>query len=642
MMEVMEYEKGEWKWLNRVIGIFDRVGVFSKWINIIGAAVIFLISGLVFVDVIMRLFDRPIRGVTELVEVMVITAVFFGVAHTYNEKGHIGIDLITSKLSDKGRLVQGFVTNLIGLGLFAIITWRTLVQTLFYAENNVMHGYVAIPVTPFSAIIVLGCTVLCLLMIRDLLLNINTALKLGLSRFQWLLMAGIPILVLVLAGLWVQPDLWEMSLVIVGLIGIIFSLAFFLTGMPISFVLILTSFLFISHIRGLPTGLDALGVGFYRTTGNFMWSVVAFFVLMGYFCLYAGFGKDLYLTAHRWIGHRLGGLAMATVGACTGFAAIVGDTLAAVVTFGSLALPEMRKYKYDDRLATASIIAGAALGPLIPPSMAAIIYGLLTQESIGTLFIAIILPGLVLSLGFILIIYFWCRRNPNLGPRAERSGWRERFGSLKSITPVAILAVVVVGGIYTGQFSPSEGGAMGAFCAIIIGLVMGRVNRKNFTQTLLESAKVVSMFFLIVIGAVMFAQFMAWCNVPQAATTFINDLGLPPLGVELFIVLVMYFLGFVIDAGPLLLVGVPIAYPITTALGADPIWFAVCVILATTLGTITPPVALNIFALKGVAKDIPIGVMYKGILPFVAVSLAVLTLIFFVPYLSTWLPNLLK
>ena len=183
---------------------------------------------------------------------------------------------------------------------------------------------------------------------------------------------------------------------------------------------------------------------------------------------------------------------------------------------------------------------------------------------------------------------------------------------------------------------------MGAFCAIIIGLVMGRVNRRNFTQTLLESAKVVSMFFLIVIGAVMFSQFMAWCNVPKAATTFINDLGLPPLGVELFIIMVLYFLGFVIDAGPLLLVGVPIAYPITTALGADPIWFGVCTIVAVTLGTITPPVALNIFALKGVAKDIPIGVMYKGILPFVAASLAVLTLIFFVPSLSTWLPNLLK
>jgi tripartite ATP-independent transporter DctM subunit len=640
-MEVTEYTTEERHWLDGVIRVLDKVGIFSKWTNIIGAAAIFLISGLVFVDVIMRVFDHPIRGVSEIVEVMVITAIFFGVAHTYNEKGHVGIDLITSKLSDKGRLVLEFGTNLIGLGLFAIVVWRALVQTISYAEKNVMHGYVAIPVAPFSAIIVLGCVALCLLMIRDLLRNINTARKLGLAWFQRLLMAVFPALVIVLAALWVQPDLWQMSLVTVGLIGIIFSLAFFLTGMPISFVLILTSFLFIGHIRGLPTAMDVLGVGFYRTTGNFLWAVVAFFVLMGFFCLYAGFGKDLYYTAYRWIGHRLGGLAMATVAACTGFAAIVGDTISAVVTFGSLALPEMRKYKYDDRLSTATIIAGAALGPLIPPSMGAILYGLLTQVSIGKLFIAIIIPGLLLSLSYILIIFFWCRHNPSLGPRGERSGWRSRFASLKSIAPVAILAVVVVGGIYTGQFSPSEGGAMGAFCAIIIGLIMGRVTKKNFTQTLLESAKVVSMFFLLVIGAVMFSQFMAWCNIPEAATTFINNTGLPPLGVELFIILILYILGFVIDAGPLLLVGVPIAYPITTALGADPIWFAVCVIVAITLGMITPPVAINIFALKGVAKDIPIGVMYTGILPFVVSSLAILALIFFVPSLSTWLPNLL-
>ena len=399
---------GEGKYgLTRVIGVIDKVGIFSRWINILGAAFIFLISGLVFVDVIMRAFGHPIRGVTEIVEVMMITAVFFGIAHTYNEKGHIGIDLVTDKLKPRGRLVFDFVTTLIGLGLFVIIVWRTLVQTLSYAERGIMHGFVAIPVTPFSAIIVLGCTTLSLLMIRDLLRYANAAQKSGLVWYQWLLMAIIPALAVVAAALWVQPDLWQMSLVTVGLIGIIFSLVIFMTGMPISFALILTSFLFISHIRGLPTGLDMLGVTIYRTTGNFMWSVVAFFVLMGYFCLHAGFGKDLYFTAYRWIGHRLGGLAMATVAACTGFAAIVGDTLAAVVTFGSLALPEMKKYKYDDRLATASIIAGAALGPLIPPSMGAIIYGLLTQVSIGKLFMAIIIPGLILSLSYILIIYFW-------------------------------------------------------------------------------------------------------------------------------------------------------------------------------------------------------------------------------------------
>ena len=641
-MEGTKYTRGEIAWLSGIDRAIDKVGIFSKWINIVGAALIFSISGLVFVDVILRAFGHPIKGVNELVEVLMITAVFFGVAYAYNEKAHIGMDLITSKLTPKARLIMDFITNLLGFALFVIIVWRVLIQTMLYYDKNVMHGYTPIPVTPFSSIIVVGCTLLCLLMIRDLFRNLHHAFKIGLAWYHWLLMAGIPIVFTVLAILWVQPGLWQISLITVGLIGIVFSLVFFLTGMPISFVLILTSFLFISHIRGLPTGLDMLGVTVYRTTGNYLWAVVAFFVLMGYFCLHSGFGKDLYLTAYRWIGHRVGGLAIATIAACTGFAAIIGDTLSAVVTFGSLALPEMRKYKYDDRLSTGCIIAGASLGPMIPPSMGAIIYGLLTQVSIGKLFIAIIIPGLIQAIGFILIIIIWCRHNPNLGLRGNRAGWKDRFTSLKSIVPVGILAILVVGGIYTGQFSPSEGGAIGAFCAMIIGLVMGRFTRKNFALSLLDSAKVVSMFFLIIIGAVMFSQFMSWCNVAKSVTSFINNMGLPPMGVEFFIVFVLFLLGFIIDAGPLLLIGVPIAYPITTALGADPIWFAVCVLLATNLGAITPPVALNIFALKGIARDIPISVMYAGVMPFVISSMIVLMLVFFIPAISTWLPGLLR
>jgi tripartite ATP-independent transporter DctM subunit len=641
-MDAAEHTREGKNGLRLVINALNKVGIFSRWINILGASLIFLVSGLVCVDVIMRAFGHPIKGVTEIVEVMMITAVFFGIAHAYNEKAHVGIDLITGSLKPRARLVFDFVTTLVGFVLFSIIIWRVIVQTMLYASRNTMHGYTAIPVTPFSIIIAIGCTAMSLLMLRDLLRNIASARESKLGWFHWVLMITIPVAVFVLAGLWIQKDLFQMSLITVGLIGIIFSLVFFMTGMPIGFVLILTGFLFISHIRGINTGLDMLGVNIYRTTGNFLWAVVAFFVLMGFFCLYGGFGKDLYRSAFKWIGHWTGGLALATVAACTGFAAIVGDSLSAVVTFGSLALPEMRKYKYNDKLSTGCIIAGASLGPMIPPSSGAIIYGLLTAVSIGKLFIAIIIPGLILSLGFILVILVWCRRNPSLGPPGERSGWGPRIISLKSFGPIVILAVIVVGGIYLGTFSPSEGGAIGAFCAIIIGLVMKRFDRKNFIQGLLDSTKVIAMFFLIVNGAIMFSQFMSWCNVSKTVTDFINNMGMPPLAVEAFIVFVMFVLGFVIDAGPLMLIGVPIAYPITNALGADPIWFAVNILLACNLGMITPPVALNIFALKGMAKDIPVQVMYSGVLPFVLSSACVLALVFFVPSLSTWLPNLLK
>jgi tripartite ATP-independent transporter DctM subunit len=641
-MAVVEQAREENSVLIKAIHALDKVGLYSKWINIFGVFVIFLTTGLVCADVIMRFFDHPIRGVTEIVEVMMITAVFFGLAHTYNEKGHISMDLITPRLSAKVKSVWEFCTTLIGLALFVIITWRVLLQTISFAQRNLNHGYTPIPVAPFSAFIVLGCILMSILMVRDLLLNISDGLKLKLSWYHWLLKAGIPALFTIGCLLLVQPDLWQVSLATLALVGIVFSLALMMTGMPIAIVLILTSFLFISHIRGLPTGLDILGTNLYRTTGNFLWAVVAFFVLMGYFCLHAGFGKDLYYTAHRWIGHWRGGLAMATVAACTGFAAIVGDTLSCVVTFGSISLPEMRKYKYDDKLSTASVIAGASLGPLIPPSMGAIVYGLLTQVSIGQLFVAILIPGAIMAICFVAVIVFWCWRNPNLGPGGDRSTWKPRFLSLKSVAPVLILAVACVGGIYTGAFSPSEGGAIGAFVAVIIGLIMGRFRWKNFSESLLSSAKVVSMFFLLIIGAVMFSQFMAWCHVSQEATTFLNSFGLPPLAIEGLIILIFFVLGFVMDGGALLLIGVPIVYPITVALGADPLWFAVCVLVASDMGSITPPYALNIFALKGITKDIPIGVMYAGIMPFVLASAVALFLTFFIPSLSTWLPNLLR
>jgi tripartite ATP-independent transporter DctM subunit len=641
-MQVTQCGKEEWGGLNRVTRVLNKVGTFGKWINVIGVFVLFLVTGLVAVDVVMRYFDYPIKGVTEIVEVLMIAAVFLGLAHTYNEKGNISMDLITPRLSTKVRLVWEFITTVISLALFVVVTWRVLLQTISWTEEGIHHGYTSIPVAPFASLVVLGCILLTLLILRDILQYISTGMKLKLSWFQWLLMAVIPVVFMGLAYFWMQPDLWEISLITVALIGIVFSLALMMTGMPIAFVLILTSFIFISHIRGSPTSLDILGTNLYRTTGNFLWAVVSFFVLMGYFCLHAGYGKDLYYTAYKWIGHWRGGLAIATVAACTGFAAIVGDTLSCVVTFGSISLPEMKKYKYDDKLSTASVIAGASLGPLIPPSMGAIVYGLLTSVSIGKLFIAILIPGVIMALSFIGLIIFWCRRNPVLGPAGERSTWKPRLVSLRSIAPVLILAFACVGGIYTGAFSPSEGGAIGAFVAVIVGLVMRRWGWKNFTEALLSSAKVISMFFLLIIGAVMFSQFMAWCHVSQEATNLLNNIGLPHLAVEGLIILVLFVLGFVMDGGALLLIAVPIIYPITTAMGADPIWFAVCVLIATDLGSITPPYALNIFALKGIAKEIPIGVMYTGIMPFVLASMVALVIVFFVPVLSTWLPNLLK
>jgi tripartite ATP-independent transporter DctM subunit len=309
---------------------------------------------------------------------------------------------------------------------------------------------------------------------------------------------------------------------------------------------------------------------------------------------------------------------------------------------GAVTLPEMRKYKYNDRLSTGSIVGGANLGPLIPPSMPFIIYGLLTMMAIGELFIAGIIPGLLLSAVFILIVYAWCRLNPKAGPVGEKATWGQRFASLKTVWPMVVLFVLVIGGIYAGIFTPCEGGGVGAFGAFCIGLFMKRFTWQNFTQSLLDAAKVISMVFLLINGATLFGQLAAWCNLSGTMTDLIAGLGLTPTSVVLLILIIFFILGFVIDSATLLLIGVPILHPAVVASGVDPLWFAVLAVVTIGVGTITPPVGINLFALKGVAKDISISTIYWGAIPFVVGTVIVIGLIFAIPPLATWLPSVLR
>ncbi|OGO21058.1 MAG: hypothetical protein A2144_13210 [Chloroflexi bacterium RBG_16_50_9] len=436
--------------------------------------------------------------------------------------------------------------------------------------------------------------------------------------------------------------MWQLSLPVVGFIGLIVFLIFLLSGIPIAFTLFIPGFLFISHIRGLNTALNTLAREIYTTTGDFTWATIAFFVLMGYFCLHARFGEDLYILFCRWIGHLRGGLGMATAAACTGFAAIVGDSVSSIATMTSVAMPEMRKYGYDSRLSTGSIAGGSIIGPVIPPSIPFIIYGALTQVSIGKLFVAGIFPGLLLGIAFVSIIHLWCRINPRLGPACESSGCRERLVSLKGVGPVIALFLLVIGGIYGGVFTPAEGGAIGAAGALIIGLVLRRFTWKSFFQSLLDAARVLSMVLLIINGAVLFTRFVAWCNLSGVVSQAMAGLGLSPTATALTILFIFFALGFIVDILTLTLIGVPIMHPVAMALGLDPIWFATLVVLVLILGTLTPPVGINLFTMKGMAPDIPIGTIYRGAIPFVFAAAVVIAIVFLVPPLATWLPGILR
>ena len=630
--------------LDKVIAALDKVGVFSKWTNVVGLTAIFLLICMTFVDVILRyVFNRPMEGQTDITEVVLILAVYLAITHTYNMKSHVTVDLVTASLAPRSRLVLEFITTLLGLFTFVLIAWRATARTIYDISVDSIHRMqVPIPRAPFDALIVLGVVMLCLLLLRDVLRNVVKGQSLGLTWYHRLLMAVIPVAFIVLAIFWMRPDMWQLGLPLVAVIGVVFCLLLFLTGMPVAFSLILTSILFIAHIRGWNPMVNIIGTDVYQSVGSWTWAVLPFFVTMGYMCLFARFGEDLYVAAYKWLGHLPGGIAISTIGACTGFAAIVGDPVSATATMGSVALPQMRKYKYDDQLSAGSIMSGATLGPIIPPSVPFILTSILTAVSVGDLFVAGIFPGLLIALAFILYILVRCRLNSNMGPSGERSGWKARFISLKAIGPVLILFVVVIGGIYMGAFTPNEGGAIGAMIALILGLIMRRFTFRSFFQTLREAGVTVSMVFLILVGALLFTRFVAWCNLSGVLTNLIIGMGLSPAFFTILVLIVFLILGCFVDLMPLMLIGIPIIYPISQTLGINPIWFLLLVNLVINIGSITPPVGINLFVLKGLQKDIPMATLYRAAIPFTIVYLVATVVLFLIPPIITWLPAALK
>lgn len=631
--------------LQKAVNILDRVGVFSRWTNIIGITLLFLMSILNFVDIILdtHWIHTPIRGATEITEVMMIAGIFLAVAHSHNKKGNICVDIFTSKLQSDSRLVLSFITEILGLCMVGLIIINVFCLALYFEQKKMMHAqYLNIPSAPFAVIIAVGCATMWLIMLRDFLKTILKALGAGLWKYQWAIMITVPILFIVLASCWMRRGLWQTDLNVLTVTGIIFFLIMLFSGMPIAFSMMITSIIFIGHIRGYSAAFYLLGTEIYRTAGTYSWAILPFFVLMGFFCYHAGFGEDLYRAAYRWFGHLRGGLAVATVLACTGFAAIVGDSIAATATMGSAAIPQMKKYNYNSQLTAGSIVGGASLGPIIPPSVVFIIVGILTGVSIGKLLVSGILPGLLIAGSYAVLIHFWCYLNPNAGPIGKKSLWKPRFTSLKAGGPVLIIFVLVIGGIYTGLFTPTRGGAIGAVAALILSLLMRRLSWKNFKASLLSTGETVSTTFLLLIGAILLTRFMAWCNLTNTLTVFIKALGLSPSIYVVFTLVAIIIIGCFIGALPLILIGIPIVYPISAALGVNPIWFLLMTVVAVNLGALTPPFGINLFVLRGLQNDMSMATIYKGAVPFCLLTIVDLIIIFFIPQLATWLPGVLK
>ncbi len=435
-----------------------------------------------------------------------------------------------------------------------------------------------------------------------------------------------------------------MSSELIGLLGILLFLILIIFKMPISFSMLITGVLGFAILVSPKAAFSVATTEVYSIFSSYSLSVIPMFVWMGFIAFYSGVGASLYNFAYKLIGHKPGGLAIATQGACAMFGAICGSNTATAATMGAIALPEMRKYNYDDSLSTASVAAGGALGVLIPPSVIFIIYGIAAEQSIGKLFLAGIIPGLLLMFLYMLTIYILVKRNPSLGPAGEKSTWKQRIDSLKNgLFEVMITFLISIGGLFLGWFTPTEAGAIGAFSILLVTLLRKRINFKKIVASLKDTTKTTAMIMLMIAGATVFGRFIAVSRLPFALANWATNLSLPPFGIIIIILLIYLVLGCVIDALALILLTIPIFYPVAVGvLGYDPIWFGVIIVLVVAMGVITPPVGMNVFIIKGVAKDIPIETIFKGVWPFLIALFICLGLLIIFPGLVTFLPNLIN
>jgi len=368
-------------------------------------------------------------------------------------------------------------------------------------------------------------------------------------------------------------------------------------------------------------------------------SVVPLFILMGLMVERGGMAKELYRAAYVFLGHRRGGLAMSTICACGMFSAICGSSLATAATMSKVSMPEMRRYIYSDSLATASIAAGGTLGILIPPSVILVIYGLITNESVGKLFIAGVLPGLVGVIFYLLAVKFVVSRNPAAGPAGGKCNWRDRMLALKDVWTTLGLFVFVIGGIYVGAFTPTEAAGMGAAGAIAIAAWRGALNRNVLLEVTRETAVTTAKLFMVLFGAMIFSNFVNRAGLPDGLISIVNSFDVSPLGV-IFIILIIYLiLGCVFESLSMILLTVPIFAPLVEGLGFDLIWFGILVVVATEISLITPPIGLNVFVLKGVLKDVPVKTIFLGVTPFWIADIFRLILLALVPAIALWLPS---
>ncbi|MCY4190032.1 MAG: TRAP transporter large permease [Rhodospirillaceae bacterium] len=435
-----------------------------------------------------------------------------------------------------------------------------------------------------------------------------------------------------------------------ALIGFAVLLTLSFLRVPIAISMLLVGFVGMSLVQGWYAALANVGETAFTSAINYELSVVPLFILMGNFVTRARLSEELYTASNAFLGHRKGGLAMATIVACGGFSAVCGSSLATAATMAKVAMPSMRRYGYDDGLAAGAIAAGGTLGILIPPSVLLVIYGILTQTSIGKLFAAGVIPGVIGILGYLIAVRVVITIWPHLGPPGERTAWPDRMRALRGVWGVILLFVFVMGGIYGGVFSPTEAAGIGAFGAFLFALARRSMNLRVFYEVLLESALTTAMLFMILIGALIFANFINYTDFPPALLGMANNFKDSPWLVVIAILIIYVLLGCVFESLSMILLTVPIFFPLIKSLAPGfemtevevAVWYGIVVVIITEISLITPPVGLNVFVLRGVLQDVRTTTIFRGVTAYWIADLFRLALIVGLPALSLWLPSFVK
>ena len=433
-----------------------------------------------------------------------------------------------------------------------------------------------------------------------------------------------------------------MSSVTIGSIGIAALLVLFMLRVPVAFAMALVGLVGFGTLVSPGAALNMMAIDLFETFSSYNLTVIPLFVLMGAIAFKMGMSKRIFDATYTFFGRMRGSLALATIFGSAAFAAICGSTNATAAAMGTVALPQMKRYQYDDALATGCVASAGTLGILIPPSALLIIYGIIAEQSIGKLFVAGIIPGVILATAFVVTVWIVCWRNPDLGPRGSATSWSEKFGSVPALAEVTLLFALVLGGLMTGWFSATQAGGAGAGAVLLLGVVQRRLTLSGLVEAAKDTLLITCMVMFVVAGAVLFGRFMAVTRIPFLLVGWVGGLDLPPAVIMLLIIGIHIIGGCFMDGLAMIMLTVPILLPTVIALGYDPIWFGIIVTLITEMGAITPPVGINVYVIKGIAADVPLETIFRGIFPFLWALIAVATFLTFFPKVVTFLPGIVS